>query len=292
MTTSRSHPQKMTHWWVVIVVVAISMLRAFTGHINEEKRQRAREDLTSIHPQKVTSFKIHPNKTFTDDYHDAIEFIKEKQILIAFFQAINDIQPYKPQHDRTAAQWGIQISTETNVIRIGCYIPDLKPKVVAGRIFSESGTSFFQSSLLLHWYQKYGHYWEIGDYQKEQYSRVIPVLKSIYAQDITSFTLLPGVSESSEMELVAEFFQSLEDMQFAASIHKEFMTQWGVQIDTSATTVKLECFIPADDPTLVVGLIDSHEGYTYFQSRKLLQWYQKYKDRWLKPDGKKGLNFP
>lgn len=128
-----------------------------------------------------------------------------------------------------------------------------------------------------------------------QYSRVKPILTSISPEKVFSFKVIPGVSESStgketnefsqDAELMTEFFQALEDMQFAAPMHKEFVDQWSIQIHTGTTTLNVECSIPADDPTVVVGFIDSSAGYSYFQSRKLFQWYQTYSHRWLSPPG-------
>ena len=82
---------------------------------------------------------------------------------------------------------------------------------------------------------------------------------------------------------MTKFFQALEDMQFAAPKYKELVDQWSIQIRTGTTTVNIACSIPAEDPTMVVGLIDSDAGYSYFQSRKLFEWYQTYSHRWLSP---------
>ena len=188
----------------------------------------------------------------------------------------------------------MQIRTDSTTLRIGCYIPDLKPGVVAGVIRSDFGSGDFQSQSLLRWYQRYGHYWKVGDYQKVQYTRVKPILMSIAPDEVTSFRIVSNVSESStdeeardfgqETELVTEFFQALEDMQFAAPLYQEYLEQWSAHIKTATTGVTIEFFIPADEPILVVGLVDSEAGYSYFQSQQLYQWYQKYSHRWLTPE--------
>jgi hypothetical protein len=283
--------RKILELLLVVVILVLLVLWIFAGDTPEKKWQEARKILTSIHEGEVTSFRIHPEFSNPPDYNNSIEFAQEEELVMAFFQAITASQPYNPQHDVALAQWGMQIRTVTTSARIGCYIPDLKPGVIVGRIDMDSGYGYFQSPSLLRWYQKYGHYWKIGDYQKVQYSRVKPILTSISPESITSFRIVPGISESStgkemnefsqDTELVTEFFQTLEDMQFAAPMYKELAEQWSIQIHTGTTSVNIECSIPVNDPTVVVGLIDSSAGYSYFQSRLLFQWYQKYKDRWL-----------
>jgi hypothetical protein len=277
----------------VLAVLVLGIWHIYTGRSITREQQNAIKTLIAIQPNTLTSFKIHPEKTYTDDYHDAIEFPEDARLVMEFFQACATIKPYSPQHDVGLAQWGMQIRTKTAIVRVACHIPDHKPGVVAGTIFSDSGSGDFQSRLLLRWYQKYGHYWKVGGYQKVQYSRVKPILKSISPEGITSFRIVPGVLESStsketnefsqDAELVTEFFQALEDMQFAAPKYKKLVDQWNIQIRTGTTTLNVECSIPAEDPTVVVGLIDSDAGYSYFQSRKVFQWYQTYKDRWLNP---------
>ncbi|GAK53391.1 hypothetical protein U14_04656 [Candidatus Moduliflexus flocculans] len=151
------------------------------------------------------------------------------------------------------------------------------------------------SQSLLRWYQKYGHYWQVEGYQKVQYGRVKPHLKSIVPQQVSSFTIGTKDSTLSERqanrefvtdkEMMTAFFQTIPDMRFAAPIYKEFLAQWKTEIHIGTKIVTVECSIPADDPTLVISLIDSPAGYTYFQSRQLYQWYQTYSHRWLTPEG-------
>jgi hypothetical protein len=53
----------------------------------------------------------------------------------------------------------MQILTNTETIRIGWYIPDLKPESVVGEIRSNNGFGDVQSQQLFEWYQKYKHRW-------------------------------------------------------------------------------------------------------------------------------------
>ncbi len=287
-------------WLLFLSIIVLTVLLTILVHQDRSNRQEVMKTFMTITPQDIIAFKIRPDTSSSYSDSNVVELkTKDESSVTAFFQAITDNRPYYPEHDRGSTGWGIQIHTEALIMTCRFYIPVDKPGIVVGNIRTAASVSAtFQSSSLLRWYQKYGHYWQIGGYQKVQYGRVKSILKSILSEEIISFKIASDGSEaferkytsefSREAQLVAEFVQTLEDMQFAASIQKKFITQWGVQIDTSATTVKLECSIPVDDPTLVIGLIDSHEGYTYFQSQKLFQWYQKYKDRWLKPDGKEG----
>jgi hypothetical protein len=81
-----------------------------------------------------------------------------------------------------------------------------------------------------------------------------------------------------------EFFNALEDMQFATPNYEEVKNQWIIRIDTDITSLSVECSTSKDNPSVVVGLIDSDEGLTYFQSQQLYHWYQKYSHRWLMPE--------
>ncbi len=278
----------------LLIILSFVALRFYTGSLTKETQQNARETLTSIQPQKVTSFKILTSGTYTEDYRNAIEFKQEKVLANAFFKAVADGQPYHPQHDRALSEWWeIQILTNTTQVRIGCYIPDLTPDVMVGTIRSGSSMGYFQSQSLLRWYQKYGHYFVVDSYHKRQYSKVVSIISSISSESVTSFKIVADMPDSfldqkmeeftQETAMMMGFFQAIEDMQFSAPKYKEFLAQWKIEIHAGATLVTVECSIPADDPTLVIGLIDSPVGYTYFQSRQLYQWYQTYSHRWLTP---------
>ena len=249
-----------------------------------------------ITPQTITNFTVRPDTSRSYNDNNVTEFKPEEDLVVEFLHASSDHRPYYPEHDRGAAHWGIQIRTQAIIITSWFYIPVDKPGIVVGniRLASASSTATFQSHLLLRWYQKYGHYWHVGDYQKVQYSRVKPLLRSIVPAEITVFRIMPGLSAASDeqdkyafnpkSEMVTAFVQALEDMRFAAPTSQDYLAGWTVQIRTGATTVTITCSIPAEEPPLVIGLIDSGTGYTYFQSRHLYQWYQNYKDRWLNPD--------
>jgi hypothetical protein len=279
------------NWVFAILMLFLIVLVGVLEYTRRTAQKSTIEALMSVPSRAVTSFRIHPEFSNPYDYKDAIEFAQEEKLIMAFFEAITDSHPYQPEHDRALTQWGMQIRTATTTIKIACHIPDHKPEVVAGHIKTASGSGDFQSRLLLRWYQKYGHYWKVGGYQKVQYSRVKPILRSISPEEVISFRIVPSVSElststktnefSQDVELVGAFFQALEDMQFAAPKYKEFVDQWSIQIRTGTTTLSIACSIPADDPTVVIGLIDSSAGYSYFQSQKVLQWYQTYSHRWL-----------
>ncbi len=57
--------------------------------------------------------------------------------------------------------------------------------------------------------------------------------------------------------------------------------------------MQMQLYIPSRQKDIVVGELGKFDegcviDYGSFQSRLLFQWYQKYKDRWLKPDRKEG----
>ena len=278
--------------WLIAGFIFL-MFWEYIAYDDRKQQELAITMFKTIDSQQIIAFKIQ-DAPYAKDYKDVTNFTQQKELLIEFFQAITDSEPYQPKHDSALAQWGVQLHFNTTTIRVGCYIPTYDPSIVAGIIFTNSASGEFQSKKLLRWYQKYGYYWEVSDYLKVQYGRVMAILKPISRKHVTSFTIISDLSESSEErgmhEFVKEtacvtaFFQALEDMRFAAPTSQDYLAGWTVQIRTSATTVKLTCSIPAEEPPLVIGLIDSEAGYTYFQSRKLYQWYQKYNDRWLHPD--------
>jgi hypothetical protein len=289
------------HWLsalitLFIVVLALGMLISnfFTRQTIKTKQQIDMKQVFSIHSRELISFKVRPDTSSSYNDNKVVEFDPKEKLVVDFFQALSNHQPYQPQHDRGVAHWGLQIRTEARTITSWFYIPADKPGIVVGNIDSESGSVEFQSRELLRWYQKYGHHWDVGDYQKVQYTRVKPLVKAISPEKVTSFQIVPDVSESStgeegkdftqETELVTEFLQALEDIQFAAPLYQELLEQWSVHIKTATTGVTIEFSIPADEPTLVVGLVDSEAGYSYFQSRQLYYWYQKYSHRWLTPE--------
>ena len=146
---------------LVVVAVILFLMSREESPIKRWPEVR-KKTLAAINVDDVVSFKIHADKAYAKDYFNAREFFKEgesNQFVVAFFDAIIDSQYYHPQHDVAIDQWGIQIRTKITTLRIGCYIPDMQPDVVVGRISSESKRWFFKSRKLYHWYQKYSHRW-------------------------------------------------------------------------------------------------------------------------------------
>ena len=284
--------------YLLLIMLAFLGWQVLTNHTMKQERASVLNTLTSILPQELTSFRIHPDKTFTDDYSDAIPFKEDEQVVLTFLQALADVWPYQPEHDRALAQWGMQLQTTRATLNIGCYIPDLNPGVVVLEVRSGANFGYFQSSALLRWYQKYGHYWGngqhwgSGDYQKEQYTRAMPFLDSLTPERITSFNVSSRILEVNEKKsaefnkhdaIVVEFLDSLRDRHFINRIPYEshVVMQWKTQILKKTGAVTIECSVYEDSPDVVIGLVDSYAGYTYFQSHKLYQWYQKYSHRWL-----------
>lgn len=146
------------NWKDIPLILAFLVLAGFIHYKIYRSERNAVNTLEIISSQTITSFKIHPEKAYTNDFHDAREFIQNEQLVVAFFQAIADSRSYNREHDQALSQWGMQIRTNTAIVRVACHIPDHKPGVVAGTIFSDSGSGHFQSRSLLRWYQKYGHY--------------------------------------------------------------------------------------------------------------------------------------
>ena len=300
--TSKTAQRHIKSPFLLLMMLVFLGWHMWGEHSTKKERAKILNTLRSILPQELTSFRVHPNATFTDDYSEAIPFRENEQIALAFLHAIADAWPYQPEHDRALAQWGMQLQSTRATLNIGCYIPDLNPGVVVLEVRSGASSGYFQSLALLQWYQKYGHYWGngehwgSGDYQKEQYERVMPFLAALTPGRITSFkisshALRVDVSKS-ELEfnkndiLVMEFLQALEDRHFITRIpyKSQAVIQWKTQIFRKVDAVTIEFFVYEDFPDVVIGLVDSYAGYTYFQSRQLYQWYQKYSHRWLEPE--------
>ncbi|MCP4405089.1 MAG: hypothetical protein GY801_48285 [bacterium] len=155
--------QRLVESLVGFVVVVIILFLIFKEESPIERWPEVKKkNLTSISVDKIVSFKIRLSEIYSDHYADAIEFVEEEetdQLVVAFWEAIVDSQYYHPQHDVAIAKWGIQIRTKITTLRIGCYISDMQPDVVVGRISSESKRWFFKSRKLYHWYQKYSRRW-------------------------------------------------------------------------------------------------------------------------------------
>ncbi len=144
----------------------------------------------------------------------------------------------------------------------------------------------------------------IGVYStRKGYKKAIETLTSINAQHVTVFRIYPKVyrpfGEPVEFNtpdpIIDAFFQALTDLRsYPTSRDTAYQEQtWFLEIATRDFMIQIAFYIPSQKGNIVVGEIGefSKSGGRYdaeFQSRKLFQWYQKYKDRWLEPDGKEG----
>jgi hypothetical protein len=137
-------------------------------------------------------------------------------------------------------------------------------------------------------------------YEKMQYKRIIRSLTSMNPQNINSFRIYRrfnqpiGVPEKFRTPdpIIDAFFQSLGDIRSYSPSHDTVASQdhsWFLEVATEGKMIQIHCYVPSDRGDLVVGeLGEFREGgggphYGWFQSRKLYQWYQTYKHRWLSP---------
>lgn len=136
-------------------------------------------------------------------------------------------------------------------------------------------------------------------YRNIQYYRTLKILRDINPQDIMAFRIYPRVvipsGESVEFklpdELITNFFQSLTDIRSYWPNHDTVVSwdhEWFVEVMTRDITIQISFHIPSRKDDIVAGEFgkwgeSSDFFYGDFQSRKLFQWYQKYKDRWLSP---------
>lgn len=279
-------------WIVAVIILGFSGIFVYLNYSQRTAEQQAISSLMTFPVSELVAFKVRPDtsSSFTDQR--VHEFHPHDEVVAAFFQALSDYQAYRPAHDTSVAHWGIQLQTATAELTMWCYIPADTPGIAIGNVQTASTSGIFQSRQLLHWYQKYGHYWDVGDYQKTQYSRVKPILTTILPSEVSSFTIAPALENVSENRqlvefvhqktLVADFFQALNDMQFSTPTDNVFIEQWHIQISTENVRLGIECFLSGEYPTVVIGRIQSPAGYSYFQSQRLYQWYQTYRDYWGK----------
>jgi len=151
---------KNINWFGLVMVCSLLVLMSFCDDRAQKNQQTIREEMTSILPREVTSFKMYPALAYPEDFDAAVQLTLDTEVITAFFHAIRDQQPYLPQHDTAFAQWAIQIQTTAAAFTIGCYIPsDRHPHIVVGEIRSPSGVAIFQSRQLYQWYRKYRHRW-------------------------------------------------------------------------------------------------------------------------------------
>ncbi len=133
-------------------------------------------------------------------------------------------------------------------------------------------------------------------YGKITFHRELKALTSINPRQITMFKIYPGVikpvGRASEFTvsdpLIGNFFESLTDLHSYRYTHDTVASQghsWFLEIATKNLTIQISFHIPSGKGDIVAGQL---VGFGWFQSEKLFQWYQKYKDRWLKSGGKEG----
>ena len=131
--------------------------------------------------------------------------------------------------------------------------------------------------------------------QKRVQQKKINDLKALSWQDIVAFRVYPDISYSDntakamtfalDEKLVTEFFQALSDNVPYQPKHDRTLRQWGVQFNTQTTRIMIRFYIPVDTTNIVVGEIDSDNGFVMFKSHLLVEWYQTYSHRWLTPEG-------
>jgi hypothetical protein len=111
---------------------------------------------------------------------------------------------------------------------------------------------------------------------------------------VTTFRIYPKVEESVRASIefsvpepiIDEFFQSLRDIQAYLPNHDTVKLPehtWFLEVSAKGIgkVIHIHFYIPSRQGNIVVGQVV--DGSTHFQSQQLFQWYQKYKDRWLKP---------
>ncbi len=129
-------------------------------------------------------------------------------------------------------------------------------------------------------------------------------ITSMNAQHITLFRIYPRiirpVGEPVQFKapdsIIQDFFQSLKDIQSSWASRDTVDSQdhsWFLEVAAGGDMIQIHFYIPSGKGDIVAGEFgkwgtNNSVHYGSFQSKLLFQWYQKYKDRWLKPDGKEG----
>ncbi len=132
--------------------------------------------------------------------------------------------------------------------------------------------------------------------QEKQHEKTMTDLLSMAPQQVTRFKIYPRVTKPAYTPLVFsvpdplidDFFHALTDITPYRLNHDTVKSRdqsWCLVFATESDVIQLSFHIPAEKNGIVAG----HPlGLGWFQSQNLFQWYQKYKDRWLKPDRKEG----
>ncbi len=122
----------------------------------------------------------------------------------------------------------------------------------------------------------------------------IVVLLSIDPQNVAIIRIYPGVTRpvgvpivfKTPEPMIKEFLQSLTDIEGYLPNHDTVWQEqaWFMEVYAKAPKkiIPIHFYIPFEQGKIVVADMMGNDG--YFQSRKLFQWYQTYKDRWLEPD--------
>jgi hypothetical protein len=131
----------------------------------EGEYQRAFNKLIAVTPQQVIAIKVYP-KTDRGFSKNPIIFNSPNPLINEFMDALANIRPYSPSHDRSEDRqvWLLDLLTEEDVIQILFYIPYEREKNVVGVLRKLSNSEItdygsFQSRQLYDWYQTYSHRW-------------------------------------------------------------------------------------------------------------------------------------
>lgn len=132
-------------------------------------------------------------------------------------------------------------------------------------------------------------------WQERQYEKTIAALTSITPKQVTMFRIHSPRGGYVEFKapdpLITEFFQALTDHRPYSYSHDRVREdhQWFFEVIAGKVFIQISFHIPyGNNDNIVAGGLgkftkNGSTHYGYFQSRKLFQWYQKYKDRWLTP---------
>ncbi len=137
-------------------------------------------------------------------------------------------------------------------------------------------------------------------YRIIQYYRILNILHTIEPNQVTTFTIYPGRADPSGHPIkftppdtmISEFFQSVTDIHFSLPDRGDVGGIF-VEIVYNDTLIQMQIYMRSRKRDIVFGELgkwrsSSSTSYGEFRSRKLFQWYQKYKDRWLEPERKEG----
>lgn len=129
--------------------------------------------------------------------------------------------------------------------------------------------------------------------------KTMKIITSIEPQDVIMFKVYSPNDPSGKHPfnftipdpIIHDFFQSLKDQSLYFPTHDTVDSQdhtWFLDVGTKESLFQISFHIPSGKGRLVAGHVEriydgSMMNYSDFQSRKLFDWYQTYKDRWLTP---------